>query len=264
MRSGQPSVENGQSAGGEPGVEHVLVAASARRPGRSARARQRVRLGLVHARRRSRRPGRTRPGSGGPTRAGARCTRAGCCASTRSRSLAHCSGTKRVRPSSTARIASARERLGVGVPLVAQHRLDRRLGALAVGHAVADRLDLLDQALRPRGRRARARARRSGRGRGRAPAPASLRRPSVSMMLIIGEVVAAADLEVVEVVARRDLDRARALLRVGVFVGDDRQAAADQRQDRVAADQVPVARVLGVDRDARCRRAWSRAGWSRP
>ena len=48
------------------------------------------------------------------------------------------------------------------------------------------------------------------------------------------QVVPLADLEIVEVVRRRDLDRAGALLGVGIFVGDDRDAAADQRQDRRA------------------------------
>ena len=51
------------------------------------------------------------------------------------------------------------------------------------------------------------------------------------------QVVAPSDLEVVEVVGGRDLDRTGALLRIGIFVGDDRDAAADQRQDRVAADR---------------------------
>ena len=58
-----------------------------------------------------------------------------------------------------------------------------------------------------------------------------------------------ADLEVVEVVRRRDLDRAGALLRIGIFVGDDRDAPADQRQDRVLADQMPVALVVRMHRD---------------
>ena len=65
-----------------------------------------------------------------------------------------------------------------------------------------------------------------------------------------GEPVPATDLEVVEVVARGDLDRARALFRVGVFVGDDRQPSADQRQDGAFADQVLIARVVGVHGDA--------------
>ncbi len=36
------------------------------------------------------------------------------------------------------------------------------------------------------------------------------------------QIVPLADLEIIEVVRGRDLDRARALLRVGVFVGNDR------------------------------------------
>ena len=46
------------------------------------------------------------------------------------------------------------------------------------------------------------------------------------------KLVALADLEVVEVVRRRDLDRAAALLRIGIFVGDDRDLPSDDRQDR--------------------------------
>ena len=62
--------------------------------------------------------------------------------------------------------------------------------------------------------------------------------------------MALADFEVVEVVRRGDLHRARAELGVGVFVGDDRDAAADERQDHVLADEVLVALVLGVHGDA--------------
>ena len=144
-------------------------------------------------------------------------------------------------------------RLGEGfrirIPLVAQDRLDGRLGALAERHDVADRLDLVDQALRRKvGEHALARDE---------PLQAAirLRHLDVEAPLRVhdvdhGEAVAAPDLEVVEVVPRGDLDRARALLRIGILVADDRQAPADQRQDRVLADQVPVAGVFGVDRDA--------------
>ena len=61
------------------------------------------------------------------------------------------------------------------------------------------------------------------------------------------EVVPAAHLEIVEVVGGGDLHRARSLLRVGVGVGHDRQAAPDQRQDGRAADEAAEARVLRVD-----------------
>ena len=63
------------------------------------------------------------------------------------------------------------------------------------------------------------------------------------------QVVPLADLEVVEVVRRRDLHRAGALLRIGVVVADDRNAAADQRQDRGLADQVLELLVVGMHRD---------------
>ena len=62
--------------------------------------------------------------------------------------------------------------------------------------------------------------------------------------------MALADFEVVEVVRRGDLHRAGAGLRVGIVVGDDLQLAADQRQDGVLADEVLVALVVRMDRDA--------------
>ena len=65
--------------GAEPGVEHVLVLAQLAAAGAAA-------LRAASRRRRSpRRRRSTRPAAGGPTRAGARCTRAGCCASSRGR-----------------------------------------------------------------------------------------------------------------------------------------------------------------------------------
>jgi hypothetical protein len=65
------------------------------------------------------------------------------------------------------------------------------------------------------------------------------------------EAVLAADLKVVEVVARGDLERAGAELGVDVIVGDDLQPPPDQRQHAVPADQVRVALVVGVHRDRR-------------
>ena len=63
------------------------------------------------------------------------------------------------------------------------------------------------------------------------------------------QAVPLADLEVVEVVRRRDLDRARALFGIGVVVADDRDAAADQRQDHVLADQMSEPLVLRMHRN---------------
>ena len=58
-----------------------------------------------------------------------------------------------------------------------------------------------------------------------------------------------ADLEIVEVVGRSDLDRARPLLRIGVLIGDDRDQPADQGQTNPLADQMLEARVVRMDGD---------------
>ena len=58
-----------------------------------------------------------------------------------------------------------------------------------------------------------------------------------------------ADLEIVEVVRRGDLDRARALLGIGIFVGDDRDQPADQGQANPLADQMLEALVVRMDGD---------------
>ena len=58
-----------------------------------------------------------------------------------------------------------------------------------------------------------------------------------------------ADLEIVEVVRRRDLHRAGAFFRVGIVVADDRNTPPDQRQQRHPADQVLQAFVVGMHRD---------------
>ena len=63
------------------------------------------------------------------------------------------------------------------------------------------------------------------------------------------KIVALADFKVIEVMRRRDLNRARALLGIGICVGDDRNPAADQRQDHVLADQMAVTIVVGIHRD---------------
>ncbi len=57
---------------------------------------------------------------------------------------------------------------------------------------------------------------------------------------------ALADLEIVEIMARGNLDRAGALFRVGVAIGDDGNAPPDDRQHHVLADQVLISLVIGV------------------
>ena len=66
------------------------------------------------------------------------------------------------------------------------------------------------------------------------------------------EPVPLADLEVVEVVRRRDLHRAGALLGIGVFVGNDRDLAADERQLHLGAglEQRRVARIVRMHGNA--------------
>ncbi len=59
--------------------------------------------------------------------------------------------------------------------------------------------------------------------------------------------MALADLEVVEVMRGRDLDRPGALFGIGIIVGDDRHQAADQRQPNPPADQMAVALIVGMD-----------------
>ena len=63
------------------------------------------------------------------------------------------------------------------------------------------------------------------------------------------QIVPPAHLEVVEVMRRRDLHRARAFFRIGIFVGDDRNPASHQRQDHVLADQARVALIVRMHRD---------------
>jgi hypothetical protein len=63
--------------------------------------------------------------------------------------------------------------------------------------------------------------------------------------------VALAHFVVVEVVRRRNLDAARAECRIHVLVGDDRDEAVRQRQPHVFADQMRVARIVGVHGDGR-------------
>ncbi len=64
------------------------------------------------------------------------------------------------------------------------------------------------------------------------------------------ETMPAPHLVVVEIVRRGDLDRAAAHGRIGVFVGNDRDQPADERQPYRFADEVGVALILGMDRDA--------------
>ncbi len=63
------------------------------------------------------------------------------------------------------------------------------------------------------------------------------------------QAVPLADLEIVEIMRRRDLDRARAFFGIGIFVADDRNSSPDQRQNDVLADQMPEPFIVRMHRD---------------
>src|SRR5215470_4240124 len=63
------------------------------------------------------------------------------------------------------------------------------------------------------------------------------------------QTVSAPDFEIVEVMRRRNLHRARAFLRIGIVVADDRNAPIDERQDRDLADQMLEPFVLWMHGD---------------
>ena len=63
------------------------------------------------------------------------------------------------------------------------------------------------------------------------------------------QVVPLADREIIEIVRRGDLDRTTAGLGVGVFIGDDRDQPADERQPHRFPDQLGIARIIGMHRD---------------
>ena len=61
------------------------------------------------------------------------------------------------------------------------------------------------------------------------------------------EIVVAADLEVHRVVARGDLERAGAELRLDALVGDHRHDTLDVGHEHLLADRVPIALVVRMD-----------------
>ncbi len=133
-------------------------------------------------------------------------------------------------------------------PLERDQRLDPLARALRVRHLVRVGLGAVDPALfAQRGddgvaRLERGHAREALAGGGR-------HAPVLADHGQLLEPVLAADLEVVGVVAGRDLQRAGAELGLDVVVGDDPQPAADDRQDRGLPHEPRVAVVGRVHRD---------------
>ena len=238
------------------------------------------------ARKRTRCRGRRRPGSSppaavssgptqrtspcsGPYQTGIRCPHhswremhQSCMSSTQPKYRAFISGGEISHPAVAHGVAGRLgERRDAHEPLQRQPRLDRGGAAGAVPDRVHVRADLPDDpaVLAQRGDDRRA---------GLEPVQALERAGRGDHAVLVhdgehGQVVAAADLEVVRVVRRGDLDRAGAEGRVDVRVGHDRDAAAGQRQlDRLCRPGACTARRPG-GRRRRCRRASSRPAWWR-
>ncbi len=169
-------------------------------------------------------------------------------------------------PCSTASTATLASGVGAHVPLVGQHRLDHHAAAVAVRHRQVVRFDLVQQAQLIEGgnhrftRREALQAAELGRdlvavfGADFAQGIEHFR--FLADVAVEGQdvdhrqVVAMAHFVVVEVVRRGDLHAAGAFFHVGVFVADDPDAAVDQRQNDLFADQVFIAWVFRVDRHA--------------
>ncbi len=133
------------------------------------------------------------------------------------------------------------------VPLVRQHRLDHLAGAAATGHRHPMRLLRHHQA-------GVAQVLQHRLARLVAVQPAVLGRGVLVDRCRRGqdrersEAVTLPEREVVEIVRRRDLHRARSELRIDIGVRDDRNRAAGQRQDHFGADTRLVAGIVRVDR----------------
>jgi hypothetical protein len=133
-------------------------------------------------------------------------------------------------------------------PLVREHRLDDYAGAPRARHAqlvglLGGQKILFSQILYhllPRGE-----ALEPAVFLGRALVHARIQRHDTDRL----EAVAPADLVVVEVVARSNLERAGAELRIDMLVSDDRQPATDERQQRRLPDEVEVAVVARAHGD---------------
>ncbi len=149
-------------------------------------------------------------------------------------------------------------------PLIGQQRLDHVTGTIAVGQGVVDRFGLLEQALGLHvgdDGLASGKAVEAGVCRRQASVDVG-QRTALDVEGLGGfedmgglredidqrKTSALADFIVVEVVGRGDLHAARALVHVGVLIGDDGDATADQRQLDELADQRGVALVVGIDR----------------
>ena len=220
-----------------------------RRPAR-ARRRRTARSAWDRRARRSRvrTPCSRTPGSGDPTRAGARCTSPGCSSSQWSYVFAHSSGMIRVRPSRTASSAGSAsgfiftnhcvEIIG---STMAPERCERGSVSMCgfVPRARPFSSSRFFTALRATNRSSPANS----------PAFSFMRAVELEDVDLL-EPVALAGREVVEVVRGRHLHGAGAERHVDEHgIGDDRDFARDERVHELLAVQVLVARVVRVHGD---------------
>ena len=158
------------------------------------------------------------------------------------------SGWNLIVPSFTTSIAGPRQLVHVAEPLERDQRLHAPARAVRVRHVVHVGLGPGDEALL-------AQLGHHGVERLGRLHPAEALRRGVRDAAVLAdhrdllEAVPAADVEVALVVARGDLERARAELGIHVVVGDDRQPPAHERQDRRLAYQPRVALIGRVHRD---------------
>ncbi len=153
----------------------------------------------------------------------------------------------------------------IDIPLVGQPRLDHHARAIAIGRLDRTRLgfmldavlvDMRDEealGLQPRDDRL-ARLRRGQPeqfGRDQPIGHLDDLRPGIEHVEHLARLDPRplADLEVVEVVPRRDLDRARPQFGIGMVVGHDRDQSPGDRQLDLLADQMRVTFVRSVHRD---------------
>ena len=137
------------------------------------------------------------------------------------------------------------------------------LGFFVMRHRMGDGLDLVEQASRVQighDLLARRFARKAAIGRGHGHRSSV---PSLLRMLIMWQAVALADLEIVEVVRWRDFDRAGALFRIGIFVGDDRHQAVRSAAAPPCGPPAPCSVRHPDAPPPPCRPAWFRAWWWR-
>ncbi len=179
-------------------------------------------------------------------------------------------------PAGPHRIDGGLDDLGrIHEPLIGQHRLDGDLRAIAVRHHVPVLIDPVEPALLL-GQRHDALAglvavepvegQRLFRGRtalGEVRVLDEEHRRAPGHDVDGAEAGALTHPPVVEIVRGRDLHGAGALRGIGIVVGHDRDAAADQRQDHLFPDQGGHSARPPDSPRCRCRPAWSRGGWWR-